>query len=124
MKGVLLVFFGGGVGSVARYLVGLATLRAFGPAFPIGTLAVNVTGSFAMAIAFHFAGKTLPDAWRLALATGFLGGFTTYSSFNQESVAMFQEESWGRGALYVALTLLSCWAAAALGLLAARALSR
>ncbi len=124
MRDALLVFVGGGLGSVARYAVGLATLRAFGPGIPIGTFTVNVIGSFVMAVVVHFASRGLPDPWRLLLATGVLGGFTTYSSFNQETVAMVQASETSRAATYVVVTLLACWFAASVGVWLARTLAR
>lgn len=101
---MLIVAFGGAVGSVFRYLVGVWALRWFGPIFPWGTLAVNVVGSFAIGILTEmvirrFGGST---EMRLLLVTGLLGGFTTFSSFALE-VAQLVE----RGAIPLAATYLA-----------------
>ena len=78
----LLVFLGGGLGAAARHGVNVAGLRAFGPGFPWGTFAVNVVGSLAMGLLVGAALKfELGTSARLFLATGFLGGFTTFSAF-------------------------------------------
>src|SRR5512134_345281 len=108
MRGVDIgwVFVAGGLGSCARYLVSSLLLARLGTAFPFGTLAVNVLGSFALAALAHVALATtlVSPTLRLALATGFLGGFTTYSAFNQETLAFLQGGAPGSAALYVALT--------------------
>jgi CrcB protein len=102
----LWVALGGALGSVARYHVGLfASARA--QAFPWGTLAVNLLGSLLMGIVAQLVLRgRLDDATRIALASGVLGGFTTYSSFNAETIALAQSGAWGRAAIYVAATLL------------------
>jgi CrcB protein len=81
-----------------------------GTAFPYGTLAVNLIGSFALGAIMWIVLHTAllgPDT-RLALTTGVLGGFTTYSAFNFETLQLLQERAWRVAALYVGLTLLGC----------------
>ena len=87
-----LVAFGGGLGSAARYLTSLPAARLFGAAFPLGTLAVNLAGCLLIGVAFGLAERALvgPSA-RLLLMTGFLGGFTTFSTFALESVTLYQD---------------------------------
>lgn len=90
MNHILLVAIGGALGSVGRYLTGLATLRLFGPSYPWGTLTVNLVGGlaigiFAELIARRFDGST---ELRLFIITGILGGFTTFSAFSLEVTAM------------------------------------
>ena len=118
---VLWVFLAGGVGSAARYLVGGWALAAFGTGFPYGTLTVNLIGSFGLGLVAQLA---LAGSWsvdmRAAIAAGLLGGFTTYSSFNQETLSMLTGGATGIAALYVAVTLLGGLAAGAAGMLAAR----
>jgi fluoride exporter len=115
MTRFLLVCLGGAIGSGARYLVALATVSA---AFPLGTLIVNVVGSFAIAMVMELVpGSDL----RLFLATGILGGFTTYSAFNQETLTMMRNGAGGSAAANVLATLLGCLAAGFLGIVAARA---
>lgn len=97
MSGILLVFVGAGLGGVLRHLVNLTSASLFGAGFPWGTLAVNVAGSLAMGLAAGLLAGKAEAAWaqpaKLLLATGVLGGFTTFSAFSLEVVAL-----WERGA--------------------------
>lgn len=125
MRRLLLVFVGGGFGSGARYLFGGWVAQTFGAAFPYGTIAINAIGSFLIAAIMYLsltANLIGPDL-RLALTTGVMGGFTTYSTFNYESLALFQQGAWFLGALNIAVTVVLCLAAGALGLLLARAVA-
>jgi fluoride exporter len=82
----------GGLGTGTRYLVGLWATERFGTAFPYGTLIVNVAGCFLLAVVMKLAVDTAPVAptVRLALTVGFIGGLTTYSSFNYEATTLLQ----------------------------------
>ncbi len=119
----LWVGLGGAIGSIARYHVGELSRQRFGAGWPWGTLAVNLLGSLLLMALMHVAlrSDSVPAAARVALGSGVLGGFTTYSSFNFETIALVQSGAWGRAAAYVAATVLGCLAAGALGWLAARA---
>jgi fluoride exporter len=80
----------GGAGSLARYLVGTAVATQFGAWFPWGTVAVNVTGSFLIGLIMAVLTDRVAGAhpnWRFALVVGFLGGYTTFSSFEWETYA-------------------------------------
>ena len=125
MDRVVLVFVGGGLGSVARYAVGLALARAFGSAFPFATLAVNLLGCFAMDALMQvaLAGSALSPEWRLALGSGFLGGFTTYSSFNYETTQLAGDGLPGFAVVNLTATLLGCLVAGVLGAWLARRLA-
>src|ERR1044071_3821368 len=115
MPPVLLVFLGGGAGSAARYLISVSLARATG-AYPLGTLVVNLAGSFLMAGLMQlFAQGALSPAARLLLATGFLGGLTTYSSFNYETTHLFQSGLTGLAALNWVVTNVGCLLAGLLG---------
>lgn len=84
----LLVAFGGGLGAVLRYWIG-TTVQGMvpGPAFPWGTLVVNVTGCFAMGVVAAASDRhSLSAEWRAFLAVGVLGGFTTFSAFANETI--------------------------------------
>lgn len=100
----LIVFLGGGLGAALRHGVNLGAARAFGTGFPAGTFLVNVTGSIAMGlIAGYFAFKGGgPQHWRLFLATGVLGGYTTFSAFSLDAVLLFERNELGLAAAYVA----------------------
>lgn len=104
--GYLIVFLGAGVGGAMRHGVNVAVVRLGWTAFPAGTLAVNVIGSFLMGVlAEYFALKAhLPQHWRLFLTTGILGGFTTFSAFSFEAVLLYER---GRPALAAAYVLAS-----------------
>jgi CrcB protein len=120
----LWICLAGAAGTGARYLVQLGAAKAFGQTFPYGTLIVNVVGSFliALLVQLSLSGDRISPTLRLVLATGFLGGFTTYSAFNYETLALFEQRSYGPGAIYLALTVVGCLAAGLLGLGAARAI--
>jgi CrcB protein len=100
---VLLVAIGGGIGSVTRYLVGGWFAGRFGPAFPYGTLVINVTGSFIIGLFLAFAQEriSLSPYWRLFFAVGFLGGYTTFSTFEYESVRLLQDGEMLLGSVYL-----------------------
>jgi CrcB protein len=105
MTSLLLVFLGGGIGASARHGVNVAALRAFGPGFPWGTLIVNVTGSILMGmlagyLAFR-AGGSLTQHARLFLATGVLGGYTTFSAFSMDAALLMERGATGQALLYV-----------------------
>ncbi len=123
MTRVGLVALGGALGSVARYGVGALAARLIGPAFPWGTLMVNVTGSFLIALVMHLAltGTVISLEMRIFLTTGILGGFTTYSSFNYETLALLNQRAYWLAGLNLASTVLGCLVAGMLGLAAGRA---
>lgn len=100
MLHLLLVAIGGATGSVLRYLVGLWSLRQFGPAFPWGTIIVNVLGSLLIGLLAEYVARRLNASAevRLLLVTGFLGGFTTFSAFSLDALVLFE-----RGATTIAL---------------------
>lgn len=103
MLHVVLVFLGGGLGAAGRHLVGLAALRQFGPGFPFGTLIVNVVGSLLMGLIIGWLARRGVGGsdWRLFLATGILGGFTTFSAFSLDVANMWERGELGTAALYV-----------------------
>ena len=125
MSRVLLVAVGGALGSVARYGVGVAAPRVLGSAFPWGTLLVNVVGSFLIALVMHLAVATaaISPSARLFLTTGVMGGFTTYSSFNYETLNLVGERLWGVAALNIAVTVVGCLVAGVLGQATGRAMA-
>ncbi len=126
MVNVVIVFLGGALGSVARYLVATWAVNAWGADFPRGTVIVNLVGSFLISLVLGLALETpaISPQLRLFLTTGVMGGFTTYSSFNYETLHFLEEGLVARASLNVGITVAGCLAAGALGLAAARALAR
>jgi fluoride exporter len=122
MTRFLLVCLGGAFGSGARYLVSIGAVALLGIGFPYGTLIVNVTGSFLVALLMHvgLATEMLSPELRLMLTTGVMGGFTTYSTFNYETLAYFREGAWGIAVLNVVLTLVACLGAGVAGMAVGR----
>ncbi len=122
MERLLLVAAGGAIGSALRYLVALAALGWLGPAFPWGTLAVNLAGSFLIGLVQSLAteGLVLGEEARLFLTTGVMGGVTTYSAFSYETVRLMESGAWSSAWLNVVLTTAACLALCYLGLLTGR----
>lgn len=110
MNTIVYVALGGALGASARHLAGIAALRWLGAGFPWGTLAVNVAGSLAMglfieALALRFGGSV---ALRAFVATGFLGGFTTFSAFSLDTAVLWERgEAWLAAAYVLASVILS-----------------
>ena len=110
------------MGALARHGATTAMAAAFGPRFPLGTLAVNVAGSFAMGWLFAlFAGRVdISPELRLLVTTGLLGAFTTFSAFSMETLVLLQAGRWLAGAANVVLSVALCLGAAWLGTLVVR----
>ncbi len=127
MTAVILVFLGAGIGGVLRHAVYLAAARAFGPGFPWGTLAVNVVGSLAMGALAGWLALRAGASWtqpvRLFLATGILGGFTTFSAFSLDAVLLWQRGELASAGLYVLVSVAASVGALLAGLALVRAVS-
>jgi fluoride exporter len=119
MDRLLLVCLAGAIGSGTRYVVVTWTQR-----FPWGVLGVNVAGSFLIALVMVLAvtKAELTETMRVTLTAGFLGGLTTYSSFNQDTLAMLDKKLYGTAVAYVAATLTTCMLAGLLGTIVGRRL--
>lgn len=127
MQGTLLVFLGAGIGGALRHGVNQACARACGVAFPWGTLTVNVAGSLAMGLIVGWLAARSDGAWsqplRLFLTTGILGGFTTFSAFSLDAVALWERGAIGAALAYTGVSVAASIAALALGLAAMRVLA-
>lgn len=124
MGRLLLICFGGALGTGARYLFSTWVAQTYGTGFPLGTLLINISGSFLIAVIMELSlstGAISQDA-RLFLATGMMGGYTTYSSFNYEALKLSSQGAYGHAALYMALTVVGALVAGVLGVAAARGL--
>jgi CrcB protein len=122
MKNVLLIGLAGGLGTIARYLVALGAGRLFpSSSFPIGTFTVNVIGCFLIAAIAQLAMNPsyISPTMRLFLTTGFMGGLTTYSSFDYETTLFLQQRAWGMGVTYFLATVMGCFVSGLLGFAAA-----
>ena len=128
MARFLWICLGGAIGTGARYLLSgwLSSwlLRVNGPGFPYGTLAVNVIGSFLLCLLMQISlsVESFPPTLRMVLATGVIGGFTTYSTFNYETLDLFQKDAWLLGFANLGITVAVCLAAGLLGIVAGRSI--
>ena len=119
----LWVAIAGALGSVARYGMGVAGQRLLGDRFPWGTLAVNLLGCFAIGAVMVLAeARALDPRIRVAVVGGFLGGFTTYSAFAYETLALAERRSAAAAAAYAGLPIVGGFLACGAGLLLARRL--
>ena len=108
MRLILIAIFGA-IGTLARYgLQGVVQVRT-GSAFPYGTLLVNLSGCFLLGLIGQFTMNRLviPADWRVAIAVGFFGGYTTFSSFGWETAKMLEDGEWLRAATYVAASVIA-----------------
>ena len=97
LRTILLVGTGGFIGSVMRYLMQIYVEKGLMSTFPYGTLAANIAGSFAIGVIFAIAdkGNLMSSEWRMFLAVGICGGFTTFSSFAYNNFTMLKENALG-----------------------------
>lgn len=107
MKIILAIGLGSFLGGICRYLVSVFIQNKFLSTFPYGTLAVNIFGCFLIGIVYALSDRgTLNADWRLFLATGVLGGFTTFSSFSNETVGMLRDAQYAAAFLYICSSVL------------------
>lgn len=119
MVNLLWVGLGGSLGAMSRFLLANAIFKWMDKPYPFGTLSVNLIGSFAIGVAYiwlvehEFGG----DAHRHLMMVGFLGAFTTFSTFSLESLTLIQQGRLGAALSYIALSLAGCMLATALGMI-------
>jgi CrcB protein len=112
----------GGLGCVARFLTADWTSQVFGRSFPYGTLLVNVAGSFLLGflLTFGLRSTLLPPDLRVGLCVGFMGGFTTFSTFSYETLKLLEEGSLWQAGANILLNVLLCLVFALVGMFLAR----
>jgi len=117
MNMVLLAAAGGALGSSARYLVNVGAGRLFGMGFPWGTMTVNIVGCFIMGVLVGWGAlRGMTNEARVFLATGILGGFTTFSAFSADFAALVERKNFGLSVLYVTGSVVLSLAAVFAGL--------
>lgn len=124
MRELLVIAVAGALGSVARYIVSGLAYRLWGELFPYGTLAVNVTGSAFLGLVLHVGMSTdwISRDTRLFLGVGFLGAFTTFSTFSYETVRYAQDGAWSLAVTNILANLVLGLAAVGFGLALGRIL--
>lgn len=115
---IFLVMLFGALGAAARYGLQGVVYDRTGPGFPTGTLAVNLLGCLALGAMLRYALGHLwfPPEWRIAIAVGFLGSFTTFSTFGWETVRLLEDGEWLKAGAYVGLSVLGGILAVMLGI--------
>lgn len=114
------VALGGAIGASLRYLTNVGAMRLFGPGFPMGTLIVNVLGSFVMGVIVVMLAKRGGNHLAPLLMTGILGGFTTFSAFSLDALTLWERGQQGLAFGYVTASVILSLAAIAAGLFVAR----
>ncbi len=127
MLSTALVFLGAGIGGVLRHGVNVVSLKWFGPSFPYGTMAINILGSGVMGLVAGFLAFKAGEGWtqsaRLFLATGVLGGFTTFSAFSLDAMLLWERGEAMLAAFYVLGSVVLSLAALVAGLSIVRGLT-
>ena len=126
MEAIIVIGIAGFIGANVRYLVSIWAAQAFGSAFPWGTLIINVSGAFVIGLFGAMAEDTASimasrDSWLFAV-TGFLGAYTTVSSFSLQTLTLTRDGQNARAVSYVALSVGLCLGAVALGFFAGQVL--
>lgn len=119
IRNLILVGAGSCVGGISRYLIQLFVQKQFPSSIPLGTLSVNIIGCFIVGLIYALADKSnlLSPAIRLLLATGFCGGFTTFSSFAYENISLMQDGEFFYTSQYIALSIVVGFSSVYLGIL-------
>ena len=125
MSEILAIAFGGALGAVARYLLGQGANLWFGTDFPYGILLINIIGSLLMGILFVILVEKsmFPVILRSTLLVGFLGAFTTFSTFSLQTLSLIETGRLGAAATYVVASVILCLIAVSIGLFATRELT-
>jgi len=107
LKYIFIIGIGGFLGTISRYLTSIYIYKLFHAAFPLGTFAINILGCFLIGIFYGLSerGTLMSGEWKLFLTVGFCGGFTTFSTFANENMAMLRDGAFFYAALYTSLSV-------------------
>jgi CrcB protein len=120
-RAALLVGVGGFFGAIARYLVGAWVQNRVGTAWPLGTFLINMSGCFLIGFVLTFTTQRVtPQAWHFVIPVGFIGAYTTFSTYEYETVKLIQAGAMWRAVSYVALSTVIGFAAVVLAMWTAR----
>lgn len=124
MQNILIIGIGGFLGAVARYGLSLWIGQRWGRSFPLGTIAVNVSGCFLIGLLMPLMVErfTVDPRWRLLLVVGFLGAYTTFSTFEYETGALVKDGEWAFAALNIILSVVAGFVALKAGEMIAHAI--
>jgi fluoride exporter len=124
LKNYLLVFAGGGIGASARYWLSGAVYKFLPTDFPYGNLIINISGCFLIGLLMTLMEERFISApsLRIFLTIGILGGFTTFSSFSYETIALFRDAEVFRASVNILVSVLGCLTATAVGMFIGRLL--
>ena len=124
MERVLLIAFGGAIGTALRYVTSVLAMRWFGAEFPYGTLIVNLAGAFVIGLVQQIGTQALliPDNVRLFVTTGMMGGLTTYSTFSYETVRLMEANAWHQAWINIVVITTICLSLCFLGIAVGRLL--
>lgn len=124
MQNIVLISLGAIVGANLRYFIAQVAAKFIPSSFPYGTLAINLSASFILGFFLTWTGeRVLVDPrWRLLIAVGFCGGYSTYSSYAYETLALFEKGQWALTASNILGMNVLCFVAVALGAALARSL--
>lgn len=125
MRRYLLIAIGGAVGAMLRYFVGVVAAERFGPRFPVGTLSINISACFMIGFILEYINRhtVVSPVWRYTFAIGFIGAFSTFSSFEFETWSELTSGAFWIAILYVAASLIAGLIAVGLGSAASRSLT-
>jgi CrcB protein len=124
MMNIVIIGIGGALGAVARYGIGLWIGQRWGRSFPLGTFVINVSGSFLIGLLMTLLAErfTVNPQWRLLLVVGFLGAYTTFSTFEYETGALLKDGEWTFAMLNVILSVVAGFIALKFGEMIAKAI--
>ena len=124
MNRYILIAIGGGLGSMLRYFMQAQAAQRYSSRFPVGTLTVNIIACFFIGITLEYLDRhtAISPHWRFLIATGFIGGFSTFSTFEWEAWSDISSGAFWIGILYIVVSIIAGFAAVALGATTARAI--